>query len=166
MSDMNDAQRAIDEALRQARRQWGEDAPPDVVEQAMEGIRPALRREADRLAQEFGRPGGHFVLEGHTVREVPLLEWARWFETADRRVAYDVLPDGTEISTVFLGIDHNYHPQGPPLIFETMTFPPGEGREDEQLQRRYTTWPQAEAGHREVLEEARRLLVARRLVDG
>lgn len=48
--------------------------------------------------------------------------WAKLFE--DRkyaRIALTILPDGKEVSTVWLGLDHNYF-GGPPLIFETMVF--------------------------------------------
>src|SRR5262249_41846496 len=38
-----------------------------------------------------------------------------------RRVAHDDLPDGSYLSTVWLGLDHG-HGLGPPLIFETMRF--------------------------------------------
>ncbi len=58
------------------------------------------------------------------------------------------------ISTVWLGLDHNFSGDGPPLIFETMVFHgdmptdiPGDtwGRGIEQ--ERYSTLEQAEAGH-------------------
>lgn len=51
-----------------------------------------------------------------------MLEWAKDFEDMNkRRVAIDILPNGVEVSTVWLGLDHNVF--GPrPLIFETMLF--------------------------------------------
>ena len=74
-----------------------------------------------------------------------LLEWAEWFETADRHVANTVLPSGVRVSTVFLGIDHSFPPstEGEPILFETMIF----GGEDDSYQERYSTWEEAEAGH-------------------
>jgi hypothetical protein len=54
----------------------------------------------------------------------PVIAWARYREGAgidDVRVAYDELPDGSHLSTVWLGIDHQWG-LGPPLIFETMRF--------------------------------------------
>ena len=51
------------------------------------------------------------------------LIWARWFETADRRVALTEV-SGIRVSTVFLGLDYRFSGEGPPLLlFETMTFP-------------------------------------------
>ena len=47
--------------------------------------------------------------------------WAHMMETMDRTVARDDLPDGSCLSTVWLGLDHG-HGIGPPLIFETMRF--------------------------------------------
>ena len=77
------------------------------------------------------------------------LEWAKDFEK-DRKVAREVLPDGKEVSTVFLGLNHNYG-DGPPLIFETMVFSEtGEGDLDME---RYSTEEQALKGHKEMVEK-------------
>ena len=72
-----------------------------------------------------------------------LMEWGRWMETADdrRRVALWE-KDGVKVSTVFLGLDHQFVP-GEPLIFETMVF----GGEWDGEQDRYSTWAEAQAGH-------------------
>lgn len=70
-------------------------------------------------------------------------EWGRWYETADRRVAKDWV-NGMLVSTVFLGLDHNWG-GGTPLLFETMVFP--EGSCDERYMERYETWEEAEVGH-------------------
>src|SRR5262245_16705627 len=63
------------------------------------------------------------MLDGHTV--VPCrntLEWARWFETANRHVGDTIIKSGVRVSTVFLGLDHSHAPGARPLWFETMTF--------------------------------------------
>jgi hypothetical protein len=54
------------------------------------------------------------------------LQWAMYFETADRRVAENVTLYGERLSTIFLGMDHsfNFHPDAPPILFETMLFAP------------------------------------------
>ena len=59
---------------------------------------------------------------------------------------------GTEVSTVFLGVDHQVG-DGPPLLFETLVF--GSGGVD--LVNRYPTWADAEEGHMAtcVVEQAR-----------
>lgn len=51
------------------------------------------------------------------------------------------------VSTVFLGLDHQYG-DGPPLLFETMVF---GGPLDHEMNR-YSTWNEAEKGHQEMVE--------------
>lgn len=82
-----------------------------------------------------------YILDGKVPRPASLMEWARWFETADRHVAKDMLGD-VRISTVFLGINHRFGP-GTPLIFETMIF----GGPHDQHQERSSTWGEAEKQH-------------------
>ena len=53
------------------------------------------------------------------------------------------------VSTVFLGLDHSFG-GGPPLLFETMIF---DGGEEEHCVR-YSTWQQAEEGHKEACKLA------------
>jgi hypothetical protein len=78
-----------------------------------------------------------------------LMQWAVWFQDINnRRVAYTDLPGGGYVSTVFLGIDHNFR-GGTPLLYETMVFKTGS--EHDELQERCSTWAQAEAMHAEVL---------------
>lgn len=47
------------------------------------------------------------------------------------------------VSTVYLGIDHSFTGDGPPLIYETMIF----GGELHEEQARYSTREQALEGH-------------------
>lgn len=50
-------------------------------------------------------------------------EWCRLTEDVDyRRIADTTTKTGIRVSTVWLGLDHNYN-GGPPEIFETMVFP-------------------------------------------
>lgn len=77
------------------------------------------------------------------VKQVDILEWGKWFETADRVVAQDEV-GGHVVSTVFLGIDHNFG-AGPPLLYETMVFPKDAWAEQDC--ERYATRAEAQAGH-------------------
>ena len=52
------------------------------------------------------------------------------------------------VSTVWLGIDHQFG-NGPPLIFETMTFRGTHALGDQE---RYSTEAQAIEGHRRMVE--------------
>lgn len=65
-----------------------------------------------------------YVLDaaGEPVREPDVIRWAKRFESGERRVALAELPGGVRVSTVFLGIDHNFSGGGPPLLYETMVF--------------------------------------------
>jgi|SRR5215468_6543582 len=72
----------------------------------------------DLVPRYFDRQG--FPIPGDGERD-PTLVWARMHSDLDYcRVAYDDLPDGSYLSTVWLGLDHGFG--GPPLIFETMRF--------------------------------------------
>ena len=96
----------------------------------------------------------YYVLEGHEARAVDdWREWAAWFEKADRRVARTTLIDGSEVSTVFLGMDHAWG-SGPPVLFETCVFlhedtEPGDWSD---VHARYCTWAEAELGHMNLCE--------------
>lgn len=94
----------------------------------------------------------HYILQGKTAVPADTMTWARWYETAkEERIVKqeDVAPD-VRVSTVFLGLNHNWG-DGPPHIFETMVF----GGLLDQEQDRYSTWEEAEAGHEAMVERAK-----------
>jgi len=91
-----------------------------------------------------------YILEGKSPKPVDdIFLWGKWFETADRRVAFTKMWLGVEVSTVFLGLSHQYG-CGPPILFETMIF----GGEHNEYQERYSTWEEAEAGHKQAVKLA------------
>lgn len=84
-----------------------------------------------------------FILEGKIPKPIDdILEWARWFETANRHIAKTELPNDVCVSTVFLGLDHSFGGKIP-ILFETMIF----GGEYDRYQERYASWEEAEIGH-------------------
>lgn len=91
---------------------------------------------------------GKYILggeDGHT----PILcedtkEWGKQFEK-NRHVGDDTI-DLVRISTVFLGLDHQWG-DGPPLLFETMIF----GGPHDQYQMRCSTWDEAIKQHVETV---------------
>lgn len=90
-----------------------------------------------------------YILEGHKVVEcTDLMEWAKWFENADRIVAKTKISPDVKVSTVFLGLNHQYG-GGEPLLFETMVF---GGEHDEEMER-YSTWEQAAIGHKKWVDK-------------
>ncbi len=83
-----------------------------------------------------------YILNGHEPMEChSLLEWAQWFETANRVVRQEEF-NGVKISTVFLGLDHSFGGILP-LLFETIIF----GGDHSKYQTRCTTWGEAEKMH-------------------
>lgn len=80
-----------------------------------------------------------------------LMAWAKWMTTNGRnnRIVQQIhLPSDTKerllISTVFLGVDHNFSGDGSdPITFETIIF---GGTLDGEMQR-YRTWDDAQQGH-------------------
>ncbi len=91
---------------------------------------------------------GRYILIGQSaVLEPDLMAWMEWFESADRVVFQTEIPGGM-VSTVFLGLDHQWG-IGPPLLFETMIFRDGEG--DDAW--RCSTWLEAEAQHARVVKK-------------
>lgn len=103
----------------------------------------------------------HAILtEGGEVQACSLLSWAYWLEQnrAQRIIKQEDLPHGYRISTVFLGLNHQYHPKMSPLWFETMVFEPSDGKlspltgkihklGQEATCQRYSTLEEARAGH-------------------
>jgi hypothetical protein len=89
-----------------------------------------------------------YILDGHKVRRCnDLMKWAEWFEKADRSVAQTAVGN-KNVSTVFIGLDHQFG-EGPPLLFETMIFgPANEDGTDGDYQTRCSTWEEAEEMHR------------------
>ena len=81
-----------------------------------------------------------------------LIEWARDFEDFSKKVVrQETLPNGYRVSTVWLGLDHRFGRNGPPLIFETMVFDTDGKSEDYQV--RYATENDAILGHMRAVEE-------------
>lgn len=70
------------------------------------------------------------------------IEWGRWMAAANRIVECTII-NGMTVSTVFLGIDHNFSNDGAPILFETMIF---DGPYDQE-QWRYHTWNEAQKHH-------------------
>lgn len=84
-----------------------------------------------------------YILEGKIpVRVKDIVEWGKAYNSQDRIVGNTLIQD-VRVSTVFLGMDHRFISQGPPILFETMIF----GGEHDGYCERCSTWEQAEAEH-------------------
>jgi len=121
---------------------------------------------ADLIADWNTRhPEIYFDREG---RPLTTDQWIAKFEDAQargedyRRVAEDTVGPYW-VSTVWLGINHNYGPHGPPLIFQTMIFPWDEATKrpkkmSELCMWRYATEGEASYAHKRIVEHLRELV--------
>jgi hypothetical protein len=75
-----------------------------------------------------------------------ILEWGKFFQQKKRRRVARTKVGDVLVSTVFLGLDHNWG-DGPPVLFETMVF---DGDLDQEINR-YPTWDEAVKGHEEMV---------------
>lgn len=78
------------------------------------------------------------------------MKWARWFESADKRVELTKVGE-LEISTVFLGLDHSWG-DGPPVLWETMVF--DKERNEKDVDQCSGNREQAEAMHEKMVHRA------------
>ena len=69
------------------------------------------------MNKDFVRPL-YYDMNGKLMKDI--MEWGKLFENIKkRRIGLTILKNGYKISTVWLGIDHNWSPKGKPLIFES-----------------------------------------------
>ena len=84
----------------------------------------------------------YYKLEETKVTPCSLPEWTEYFKKLDRILWYSS-EKGIQVSTVFLGIDHNFDSNGPPLLFESMVF-----GVNPEVCNRYSTYDLALTGHK------------------
>lgn len=100
---------------------------------------------------------GYYILDRNRLA-VPcdLMTWARMIERrdGDRVIAQEYIGECYWVSTVFLGVNHNFG-EGDPLLFETMIF--DLDRSDVWMER-CGTWDEALDMHERAVAEAQRLL--------
>jgi hypothetical protein len=90
--------------------------------------------------------------DGRPVMVEDLTEWAKWMSEDKRRFLKRTEVAEATVSTVFLGIDHNFLPKifpegSMPILYETMIF---KGKED-GFQERYCTEAEALSRHDEIV---------------
>lgn len=91
----------------------------------------------------------HYILDdkGNPVIVPNLITWACWMQTDSKKVAITEV-EGGWVSTVFLGLDHNWN-DGPPILWETLVF---GGVLDQEMNRCAGSLEQAEAMHLRMVE--------------
>jgi len=116
----------------------------------------------------FSQPGLLAIL--NEAKEVVVVrsarEWGEWMNSVENRRVAETSLNGWWVSTVFLGINHDYSGAGPGIWFETMVFAEGKepmvpelgGKLREHLtdmQLRYRTYAEATRGHEGLVEMIR-----------
>lgn len=105
-----------------------------------------------------------------------LFTWGRWMARDENIiVAQTALDEEVRVSTIFMGIDHNWSSdyESLPILFETIAF--GEERSaklfgralsyrETLVQRRYCTWQEAAEGHEQICAEIRAKLESARMI--
>lgn len=90
-----------------------------------------------------------YILEGK--KPVPcsdLQKWGEWIGTPEnRRIEWTDI-EGGFISTVFLGIDHNFHGSGDPVLYETLVQQGGF-----EHMERYSSYDEAVKGHKKYVKK-------------
>jgi hypothetical protein len=102
---------------------------------------------ANAIPRAGGRPL-YYRLDGR--RAVVTVRWRYYIDSLKNRHVAETRIGKVRVSTIFLGSDHRHFGEGPPILFETMTFGPAE-----HLQIRYCTWKEAAAGHRLIVKAIR-----------
>lgn len=101
----------------------------------------------------------HYILKGTKVEKSNnVKEWAEWYEKASKDGARIVKQEhigAYYVSTVFLGLDHNFGASGDPILFESMVFSDHSefdlGQEVDCV--RYQTYGEALRGHKKLVNE-------------
>lgn len=109
----------------------------------------------ERVYSPITGRANHYLLAGQTPVPCSMRDWAAGLALQDRRVRLTHVGP-FEVSTVFLGLDHNHGGVGPAILFETMTFlrrdmpsanrDLGDNEDMQAMDGRYATWDEAEAG--------------------
>lgn len=88
---------------------------------------------------------GRYILDddNNAIPCEDLHTWGKWMEDFTLRcVGFKEISNNVLVSTVFLGLDHNFG-GSLPMLFETVVF----GGPHNMEMRRYSTWVEAEKGH-------------------
>lgn len=100
----------------------------------------------------FERKNYFFVIDAdHVVHPVDTMEeWSAAYDD-DCRIVNQTGNDNIWVSTVFLGINHNwgFSEDTRPILFETLV----QGGRWNEFQYRYHTYEEAVAGHNKICEE-------------
>ena len=104
-------------------------------------MRKAMSNQATVLRSKYCQC---YILDDkhEAVPERNIEHWSIWMAASKhmRIVGQITFNNGLYLSTVFLGMNHNFTDKGTPILFETMLFLNGKSL----YQMRHSTWKQAE----------------------
>ena len=95
----------------------------------------------------------HYILRDRKIVPATLMVWARWMErNRQEKVVEQTRLAGFMVSTVFLGMDHGFNPEGPPVLWESMVFDVQENGDwvsssEWDMDRCAGSWEQAQEMH-------------------
>jgi hypothetical protein len=88
----------------------------------------------------------HYVLDkDNKPVEADIDEWGKFFENIENRRVASTMVGAHHVSTVFLGIDHNWSDDGSPILWETMIFSSDVDIDNQCW--RYSSYEDALKGH-------------------
>lgn len=103
----------------------------------------------------------HWILKNGKLKKVDLMTWAIWFENKDGksegRITAQTKVGRATVSTVFLGIDHNFTDSKIPILWETMIFGSKHPALSE-YQQRYSSLKDAQKGHEDAVRFTKHIL--------
>lgn len=97
----------------------------------------------------------NYILNKHgkPVPEPDLEKWAHWFGNNEDRIVKQEHIGKIMVSTVFLGLDHNFIREGPPILWETMVF--GGPHDQVWMDRCSGSKEQAESMHQKMVRRVK-----------
>lgn len=97
----------------------------------------------------------YYILDDdHHVIPVTAEEWEIWFRENKQWVGFTDFTDKLWVSTMFIGLNHQFDENGPPLVFETLV----RGGPLDGTGRRYSSWDDAEVGHKMFVKKVREVM--------
>ena len=94
----------------------------------------------------------YYLNDDHSVMPCSSSLWSIQFEEMKKNDTRHVNVDeinGCRVSTVWLGLNHNFFNEEVPLIFETIIF---NENSDSIYMDRYSTWEEAQQGHEKAIQ--------------
>lgn len=90
--------------------------------------------------------------DGNPQPEDDLMKWGNWLQNSGSRIVKKERIGESEVSTIFLGIDHSFGDSSEPVLWETMVF---GGKLNQEMARCPGSKKDAEAMHARMVERVK-----------